>query len=631
MDQVKHLPESLDAFLQAEQSKCLLRFITCGSVDDGKSTLIGRLFYEAKLILEDQIETLIYDSKRFGTNDQELDLALFVDGLAAEREQGITIDVAYRFFATDKRKFIVADTPGHEQYTRNMATGASTADLAIVLVDARKGVLAQTKRHSLIVSMLGVKNVILAINKMDLVGYSQNIFQCIEEDYKRFSDALGIQTISIPISALRGDNIIYNSIHTPWYKGPSLLEWLENVDIEKQDILKPYRMPVQWVSRPHLDFRGFAGTVTSGTIRVNDEIKILPSEKISRVSQIVTYDGPLQKAGKDQAITITLKDEIDVSRGDVFVSIHETPCEVADQFEAYILWMAEKEMIPNRQYMIQLHTNKALCTLSNPKYRLDVNTFEHIAAKTFTLNEIGVCNVALNKMVVFEPYKISRELGSFILVDRLTNETIAAGMITHALRRSTNVHRQILKVDIATRESLKQQKACVLWMTGLSGAGKSTIANLVEEKLNKIGKHTMILDGDNLRLGLNRDLGFTEKDRAENVRRVAEVGRLMADAGLITLISLISPFKAEREMAKQLIGEQRFIEIFVKVDLAEAEARDSKGLYAKARAGEIPNFTGIGSPYEIPTMPDIKLDTMKYSAEELADYIIHLLIERKFL
>lgn len=634
MQQTNYKTKDIEAFFEGEQSKNLLRLITCGSVDDGKSTLIGRLLYDSQAILEDQLKTLADESKKFKTTDTEFDFALLVDGLAAEREQGITIDVAYRFFTTDKRKFIISDTPGHEQYTRNMATGASTADLAIVLVDARKGVLTQTRRHSLIASMLGVKNIVLAVNKMDLVNYSQQEFKNIVENYQNLANNLKINNFySIPISALHGVNLIRKvSTHTPWYTGLCLLEYLETLPLENEATAsQSFCMPVQWINRPHLDFRGFSGTISSGVAQVGDPIKVLPSGKATSISQIVTYDGQLSEASKGQAVTLILKDEIDVSRGNVLISASEVSLETADQFEANVIWMAEKELVPHRQYIIQLHKVSALCTLSKPKYRLNMQSFERIASKTLYLNEIGVCDIALNKLVAFTSYTFNKELGSFILIDRMTHETVAAGMITHALRRSTNIHRQHFNINEATRSFIKQQKPYVLWLTGLSGAGKSTIASLVEEKLNAMGKHTMLLDGDNLRLGLNKDLGFTDSDRIENIRRVAEVSKLMADAGLITLVSLISPFKAEREMVKELIGKQKFVEIFVDTPLAEAEARDIKGLYKKAHAGKIPNFTGIGSPYEPPETPDIKLDTMSYSSHELADYIISFLHEKGYL
>jgi len=614
-----------------KEEKSLLRFITCGSVDDGKSTLIGRLLYESKAIYVDQLEALKVDSKKFGTTGEELDFALLVDGLMAEREQGITIDVAYRFFATDKRKFIVADTPGHEQYTRNMATGASTADLAIVMVDARKGILTQTRRHTFILSMLGITNVILAVNKMDLINYDNEIFQCIEKDYKKSIENLGIKKLQcIPVSSIYGDNIVTHSSHTPWYTGPCLLSYLETISIDEEKASQPFRMPIQWVNRPHLDFRGFSGTIASGTLRIGDKITVLPSGKISTIAEIVTYDHRLKEASAEQAITVLLEDEIDISRGDVLVAA-ENPCEVADQFEAHILWMSEREMISGRQYVFQTHTATAFCTPSSPKYRIDINTLEHVLSKTFFLNEIGVCDIALNRLVAFEPYNVNRKLGSFILIDRSTNETVAAGMIRHALRRSTNVHRQHLNINEHTRSAIKEQRSCVIWITGLPSSGKSTIANATEESLNEMGKHTMLLDGDNLRHGLNRDLGFTDQSRAENIRRVSEVSKLMVEAGLITLVSCISPFAAEREMARELIGEERFIEVFVDTPLEEAEKRDTKGLYQKARSGEIPNFTGVGSPYEPPEAPHIRADTLRHSAEEIAIQIIECLSTRGFL
>jgi len=626
------LKQDIEPYCQSQvEEKSLLRFITCGSVDDGKSTLIGRLLYESKAIYDDQLKALKIDSKKFGTAGEELDFALLVDGLMAEREQGITIDVAYRFFATDKRKFIVADTPGHEQYTRNMATGASTADIAIVIIDARKGVLTQTRRHTFILSMLGIKSVILAVNKMDLVKYNNDIFQSIVEDYKKSIETLGIKKLQcIPISSLHGDNISTLSTHMPWYNGPCLLSYLETVSVHEEKMFQPFRMPVQWVNRPHLDFRGFSGTIASGTLRIGDKITILPSKKTSTVGEIVTYDGSLNEACAEQSITVLLKDQIDISRGDVIVGANN-PCEVADQFEAHILWMSEKEMVSGRQYVFQTHTATALCTPSTPKYRIDINTLEHVASKTFFLNEIGICHIALNRLVAFEPYEANRKLGSFILIDRLTNETVAAGMIKHGWRRSTNVYKQHLNVNEHMRSSIKEQTPCVIWITGLPSSGKSTIANATEEALNEMGKHTMLLDGDNLRHGLSKDLGFTDHSRAENIRRVSEVSKLMVEAGLITLVSCISPFATEREMARELIGKEKFIEVFVDTPLEEAEKRDTKGLYQKARSGEIPNFTGIGSPYEPPETPLIRANTIKYSAQEIATQIIECLSARGFL
>lgn len=604
------------AFLNTQEMTGLLRFITCGSVDDGKSTLIGRLLYESHMIYDDQLNALASDSKKYGTTGNDLDFALLVDGLSSEREQGITIDVAYRYFATCKRKFIVADTPGHEQYTRNMATGASTAALAIVMIDARKGVLPQTRRHSLIVSMLGVKHIVLAVNKMDLVNYDKKIFDKIDTDYRTFAQSLAISTIhTIPISALQGDNVVTSSPHTLWYNGSPLLEYLEEVVCDTKGEEKPFRMPIQWVNRPNLDFRGYSGHIVSGTIIPGDRVKILPGGKETIIDRLVTFDGDLSIATEGQSITCTFKDEIDASRGDVLVKA-EMLCDIADQFETKILWMSETPMIAGRQYVIKIGTTMTLCTPSKPKYRIDVNTMEHLAAKELLLNEIGVCDIALNKAVVFETYEKNRELGGFILIDRLTNNTVAAGLINFALRRSTNVYKQELLVDKSIRSAIKLQTPCVLWLTGLSGSGKSTIANLIESELSTLGKHTMLLDGDNIRHGLNRDLGFTESDRAENIRRIAEVAKLMVEAGLITIVSFISPFAVEREMARELIGAEQFMEIFIDAPLEVVESRDVKGLYKKARAGEIMNFTGIGSRYDTPQKPDLRLDTGKMTPQE---------------
>jgi len=616
---------------QSETMQDVLHFITCGSVDDGKSTLIGRLLYESKKIFDDQLSALENDSKRFGTTGGELDLALLVDGLAAEREQGITIDVAYRFFATENRKFIVADTPGHEQYTRNMATGASMAELAIVIVDARKGILKQTRRHSMIVSMMGVKNVILAVNKMDMTAFDEDVFRKIAQDYALCAESLGIENVTaVPISALQGDNVTVLSGKMPWYDGPTLLEVLEKAETRKSAEDAPFRMAVQWVSRPNSEFRGYAGRVASGAIYPGTAVKILPSGRQTTVTRIVTYDGDLPEAVAGQSITLKLADEIDISRGDV-LCVADRPAPIADQFETRLIWMSDKPMVASRQYVMQAGKASLLCTPSRPKYVYNMETLGHMAAKTLSMNDIGVCEIALDRPLVFEPYQESRVLGSFILIDRMTNETVAAGMINHALRRATNVHLHASSVDQSARGATKGQKPCVLWLTGLSGSGKSTIANIVETKLAALGKHTMLLDGDNLRHGLNRDLGFTDQDRAENIRRVAEVGKLMTDAGLIVLAAFISPFQAEREMAKRLIGEGAFIEIFIDVPLSVAEKRDVKGLYKKARAGEIPNFTGIGSPYEAPVSPDIHLKTAESSAEETADKIVAFLQERNYL
>ncbi|MGZ9096690.1 MAG: sulfate adenylyltransferase subunit CysN [Micavibrio sp.] len=610
----------------------ILRFITCGSVDDGKSTLIGRMLYEAKVIFEDQFASLGSDSKKFGTVEGDLDFALLVDGLSAEREQGITIDVAYRYFSTDKRKFIVADTPGHEQYTRNMATGASTADLAVLMIDSLKGIREQTRRHSLIVSLLGVQHIVLAINKMDLVNYSRNSFEKLESEYRELAKNLGFKTMqAIPLSALKGDNITHLSLNTPWYQGPSLFNYLETVKITDDiQVSAPFRMPVQWVNRPTADFRGFAGQISCGEISVGQDIIILPSGKKSKVAQLVTYDGNLNRAGAGQSVTLTFQDEIDISRGDVIACAND-PCDVADIFKAKILWMSEKEMVVGRQYTFRSATVSAISTLNELENRINVNTYEYLPAKAMVLNEIGACSLSLDRYIAFEPYAQNRDLGSFILIDRTTNETVAMGMIDHTMRRSRNVQIQKLSINREARASIKGQKPCVVWMTGLSGAGKSTVADMVEKRLWASGRHTVILDGDNIRRGLSKDLSFTEQGRVENIRRAAEVSKLMSDAGLITIVSFISPFRAEREMAKSIIGEDIFVEVFVDAPLDVAEARDVKGLYKKARSGEIPNFTGIGSPYEAPELPDIRLDTTGQDAETHAGTIIKYLVEKGFI
>jgi bifunctional enzyme CysN/CysC len=612
------------SYLNAHDTKDLLRFITCGSVDDGKSTLIGRLLYESKVLYDDQLAALASESKRFGSAGDDLDFSLLVDGLSAEREQGITIDVAYRFFSTEKRKFIVADTPGHEQYTRNMATGASTSALAIVMIDARKGVLTQTRRHSFIASMFGIKHVILAINKMDLIDYDRGVYEQIKAEYEQFAESLEFNVIqAIPISALKGVNIVHPSSYTSWYQGPTLVQYLETVNTAVSEKEQPFRMAVQWVNRPDSDFRGFTGRVASGVVRPNDKIKILPSGEEAEVARIITYDGDLTTAACGESITCTLDKEVDVSRGDVFVASTQ-PCEVAKQFETKLLWLSEQPMIAGRQYLLKLGTATALCTPSKPKYRIDVNTMDHLAAKELLLNEIGCCEIALDRPIAFEPYEKNRELGAFILIDRKTHATVGAGLIHFALRRSTNIHPQALSVDQAMRSVIKEQKSFVLWFTGLSGSGKSTIANLVERELNALGKHTMLLDGDNIRHGLNRDLGFTETDRAENIRRIAEVTKLMTEAGLITLVSFISPFAAEREMARDLIGQEQFIEIFVDAPLDVVQSRDVKGLYKKAQNGEIKNFTGLGSRYERPSAPNLHLDTVQLSPREAAEKVLAL-------
>ena len=613
----------IDAYLESHQHKSLLRFITCGSVDDGKSTLIGRLLYDSHLIFEDQLAALEADSKKVGTQGGEIDFALLVDGLAAEREQGITIDVAYRFFSTDKRKFIVADTPGHEQYTRNMITGASTADLAVILIDARKGVLTQTRRHSFLVGLIGIKKVVLAVNKMDLVGYDQTVFDQITADYRAFAAEIGLNDVlAIPISGLKGDNITSASEMTPWYRGPTLIQHLESVEIDETRLQgQPLRMPVQWVNRPNLDFRGFAGEIASGSVRPGERVRILPSGRESRVARVVTQDGDLDLAVAGQSVTLTLEDEVDCSRGDVIVAA-DAPAEVADQFETTIVWMAEEPLLPGRPYWLKIGAKTVSATVTAPKYKINVNTLEHLAAKQLELNEIGVCNLSLDQAVAFDPYAENHDTGGFILIDRVTNGTVGAGMITFALRRAQNIHWQALDVSKSTRAAAKSQRPAVLWFTGLSGAGKSAIANLVEKKLQAMGRHTYLLDGDNVRHGLNRDLGFTDADRVENIRRVAEVARLMADAGLIVLVSFISPFRSERRLARELMPAGEFLEVFVDTPLAVAEARDVKGLYAKARRGELKNFTGIDSPYETPEHPEIRVDTTQLSAAEAAELIV---------
>ncbi|MFL6620406.1 MAG: sulfate adenylyltransferase subunit CysN [Povalibacter sp.] len=615
----------IQAYLKSHEHKSLLRFITCGSVDDGKSTLIGRLLYESKMIFEDQLAALEADSKKVGTQGGELDFALLVDGLAAEREQGITIDVAYRFFSTDRRKFIVADTPGHEQYTRNMVTGASTADVAVILIDARKGVLTQTRRHSYLVSLIGIKHVVLAINKMDLVGFAQETFDTILAEYREFAAQINIENITaIPLSALRGDNILEASARMPWYSGPTLMSYLESVEIEDDLQQKPFRLPVQWVNRPNQDFRGFAGTVSSGVVRRGETLRVLPSGRTSKVARIVTHDGDLETAVAGQSITITLTDEVDVSRGDV-LSAAESPASVADQFQATIIWMHEEPMLPGRPYLIKLGTRTVTGSITTPKYKVNVNTLEHLAAKQLELNEIGVCNLSLDRPVAFDAYAENREMGGFILIDKLSNDTVGAGLLNFALRRAENIHWQALDVNKYARASLKGQKACVLWFTGLSGSGKSTVANLVEKRLHAIGRHTYILDGDNVRHGLNKDLGFTDVDRVENIRRVAEVTKLMVDAGLIVLVSFISPFRSERRLARELVQPGEFFEVFVDTPLEEAEKRDPKGLYKKARRGELQNFTGIDSPYEPPENAEIHLRTALFSPEQAAEQILETL------
>ncbi len=617
----------VEAYLHQQENKDLLRFITCGSVDDGKSTLIGRLLYESKMLFEDQLTALEADSKKLGTQGGNLDFALLVDGLAAEREQGITIDVAYRAFATSKRKFIVADTPGHEQYTRNMATGASTADLAIILMDARKGVLTQTRRHTFIAHLLGIKHLVVCVNKMDLVDYSKDSFDRIETDYRGFAAGLGISNITlIPASALKGDNIIDRSTSMPWYRGATLMAHLETVAVGQDDLGKPFFLPVQWVNRPHQNFRGFSGTIASGSIKPGDAIRVLPSGKTSTVQRIVTHDGDLSEAKAAQAITLTLTDEVDVSRGDI-ISASKTPAEVSDHFEVQILWMDAEPLLPGRPYVIKAGTKTLPGSIEKIKHKVNVNTLEETAAETLALNEIGVCNMELDAAIAFAPYTDNKALGSFIIIDRFTNNTVGMGLINFALRRAANIHWQATDVNKQSRAALLKQKPSVLWFTGLSGSGKSTIANLVEKKLHASGQLTYLLDGDNVRHGLNRDLGFTDVDRVENIRRVAEVARLMADAGLIVLVSFISPFKSERLMARERMAAGEFVEIFVDTPLAEAEKRDVKGLYAKARRGELKNFTGISSPYEAPENPELHIETSSLTPEAAAERVVAWLMQ----
>ncbi|MBD2843358.1 sulfate adenylyltransferase subunit CysN [Erythrobacter rubeus] len=625
------IAEDIDAYLEQHQQKSLLRFITCGSVDDGKSTLIGRLLYDSKMIFEDQLSALESDSKKVGTQGEEIDFALLVDGLAAEREQGITIDVAYRFFTTEKRKFIVADTPGHEQYTRNMVTGASTADLAVILVDARKGVLQQTRRHSYLVHLLGIKHLVLAVNKMDLVDYDQTVFDEIVADYAAFAEEVGIETFTpIPISGFKGDNITASpSINTPWYKGLSLIDHLETVEVAATAAQeRSFRMPVQWVNRPNLDFRGFAGLITDGSVKPGDAVRIVPAGKASRIKSIATFDGDLDEAVAGQSVTLTLEDEVDCSRGDVIAAADDPP-EASDQFCATFVWMDEEALKPGRGYWLKLGSQMVTATVQPPKYEIDVNSLEHLAAKTLELNAIGVAEFSTDRPITFESYGKSRQLGGFILIDKFTNATVGAGMIEFSLRRAQNVHWQPTTVTRDDHAAMKNQKPRVLWFTGLSGSGKSTIANEVEKQLALMNRHTFLLDGDNVRHGLNKDLGFTETDRIENIRRIGEVAKLMADAGLIVLTAFISPFRAERRMVREMLPEGEFIEVFVDTPLEVAEKRDVKGLYKKARSGELKNFTGIDSPYEAPENAEIRVNTVDMTPAEAAEYIIKQILPLK--
>ena len=621
------IAEDIEAYLNLHQHKSMLRFITCGSVDDGKSTLIGRLLYDSKMIFEDQLAALENDSKKVGTQGGEIDFALLVDGLAAEREQGITIDVAYRFFSTEKRKFIVADCPGHEQYTRNMVTGASTADLAVILIDARKGVLTQTRRHSYLAHLIGIRHIVLAVNKMDLIDYDQARYDAIVADYAAFAASIGIEAFTaMPISGFKGDNITALSANTPWYSGPTLMGHLEAVEVNTAaEAAGVFRMPVQWVNRPNLDFRGFSGLISNGTVRKGDPVRVLPSGKTSTVTRIVTLDGDLDEAVAGQSVTLCLADEIDCSRGDVLAAA-DAPPQVADQFEASLVWMADEPLVPGRAYWLKLASQTVSVTVSQPKCTINVNTLERLAAKTLELNAIGIAEITTDRAIVFEPYAESRTLGGFILIDKISNATVAAGMLSFSLRRAQNVHWQALDVSREAHARLKGQSPAVLWFTGLSGSGKSTIANLVEKKLHALGKHTFLLDGDNVRHGLNKDLGFTEADRIENIRRVGEVAKLMTDAGLIVLTAFISPFRAEREIVRAMLPEGEFFEVFIDTPLEEAERRDVKGLYKKARSGALKNFTGIDSPYEAPEKPEIRVDTMAETPEEAAERIVALII-----
>jgi len=624
------IAEDITAYLKAQEEKSMLRFITCGSVDDGKSTLIGRLLWDSKLVFEDHLAALEVDSRKVGTQGDDIDYALLLDGLQAEREQGITIDVAYRFFSTEKRKFIVADTPGHEQYTRNMVTGASTADLAVILIDARKGVLTQTRRHSYLVSLVGIRKVLVAINKMDLVDYSADTFAEIEQDYRTFAAQLGFEEITcIPISALKGDNIINPSDQTDWYQGPTLMTCLETVQVDNAALGLPFRMPVQWVNRPDLDFRGFCGTIASGRVAPGDMVTVVGSGQQSRVARIATMDGDLEEAVAGQAVTLTLEDEIDISRGDMLCDPLNRPAH-ADQLEARVVWMQDDVLLPGRSYLLKTGATIVPVQISDLKYTVNVNTLEHMAGKTLGLNEIGVCNLSLGKAISFDPYQENRGTGNFILIDRMTNATVGAGMIDFALRRATNIHWQALDVDKGSRASMKNQRPAVLWFTGLSGAGKSTIANLVEKKLHSLGKHTYLLDGDNVRHGLNRDLGFTDADRVENIRRVSEAARLFVEAGMVVLVSFISPFRSERSMAREMLEEGEFYEVYVNTPLEVCEARDPKGLYKKARAGQLQNFTGIDSAYEAPENPEITVNTAESQPDELAEEIVRTILGDDF-
>lgn len=618
----------VDAYLCSYEQRDLLRVITCGSVDDGKSTLIGRLLYECRLIFDNRLKALARNSNAVETQGDDLDFALLFDGLAAPREQGTPIDVAYRFFSTDRRTFIVADAPGHQHHTRDMVTGASTADVAVILADARKGIRTQTRRHTFLVSLLGIRTMALAVNKLDLVDYQESITQEIAEEYRQFATSVGINNVTvIPISALRGVNITDKSPETPWYDGPTMLEYLETVPLGGPNSNGPFRMPVQWVNRPDSEFRGFAGQIVGGSVAPGDIVRILPSGQTATVERIVTSDGDLASAVTSQSVTLTLAEEIDISRGDLLASAHDPP-EVADQFEVHVIWMGEQPMLPGRPYLVKIGTRTVGATIAQPKYKVNVNSLEHMAARTLELNEFGVCNVNFEHAVPYDSYTTSREMGGFIIIDRLTNATVGAGLIHFALRRADNVHRQLVEVDKVRRMTLAAHQPCVVWFTGLSGSGKSTIANLTEQRLHNLRCRTYLLDGDNVRLGLNKDLGFTDADRVENIRRVAEVARLMVDAGLIVLVAFISPFTAERAMARALVGPDEFIEVHVDAPLAVAESRDPKGLYKKARQGLLTNFTGIDSPYEAPERPEFHIDTTITPAAVAAESLVAFLASR---
>ena len=625
----KLIGDDILEYLDRQQYKTMLRFITCGSVDDGKSTLIGRLLYDSKMIFDDQLTALESDSKKIGTQGKELDFALLVDGLAAEREQGITIDVAYRFFATEKRKFIVADTPGHGQYTRNMITGASTADLAVILVDARKGVLEQTRRHSYLAHLVGIKHFVLAVNKMDLVAYDQAVFEAVTDAYKKFTDEIGIAAFTaIPLSGLKGDNVAHASSTMGWYRGATLMAHLENVGLHgHQNTAAPFALPVQWVNRPDSDFRGLSGQIASGSVAVGDKIRVVASGQTGTIARIVTFDGDLKTASAGQSVTLTLRDEIDCSRGDVMAAADHPP-ENADQFEATLVWMDDAPLLSGRSYIMKLATQTVHASVQDLKYQININNMERNAAKTLPLNGIGVVSLATDKPIVFTPYSENHTLGGFVLIDRISNHTVGGGMLHFSLRRAQNIHRQAVDVDRQAHSALKNQKPMVLWFTGLSGSGKSTIANALEKRLHGMNHHTFLLDGDNVRHGLNKDLGFTDADRVENIRRIGEVAKLMSDAGLIVLTAFISPFRAERNMVRRMMNEGEFIEIFVDTPLEVAEQRDEKGLYKKARAGELKNFTGIDSPYEPPETPEIIVNSTQTTADEAAQQIIDWLQSR---